>query len=298
MTATIIDGQATAETIREEIRGTVACARDDGRRPPGLAVVIVGENPASQIYVRNKKKAAEGCGFHSVVHELPADVSEARVLGLVHELNSDPTIDGILCQLPLPRHINEEKVTLAIDPDKDVDGFHPVNLGRLAAGHPRFVACTPKGCQELLLRYGIQTEGARAVVLGRSNIVGTPMALLLMQKGRGGNATVTVAHSRTHDLPQVCREADILVAAIGQPRFVTADMVKPGATVIDVGINRIDDPTAAKGTRVVGDVDFAEVSKKAGAITPVPRGVGPMTIAMLLTNTLQSWEGRAGHGKR
>lgn len=294
MTATIIDGKQTAETIRKEIAKTVADAAHDGSRAPGLAVVIVGEDPASQVYVRNKKKAAEECGFFSVVLEKPASITEAELLETVRTLNEDSAIDGILVQLPLPKHIDEDKVTLAIDPDKDVDGFHPVNLGRLAAGNPRFVACTPRGCQELLMRYDIDTEGARAVVIGRSNIVGTPMALLLMQKGKGGNATVTVCHSRTDDIAQVCREADIIIAAIGKPRFVTADMVKHGATVIDVGINRIEDKTKKSGTRLVGDVDYDEVVKVAGAITPVPGGVGPMTIAMLLQNTLQSWKLRAG----
>lgn len=290
MTATIIDGKQTSQTIRVEIKEAVGEMTADGTRPPGLAVVIVGEDPASQVYVRNKKRAAEECGFHSVVLEKPDTISEEELLGVVRELNDDPAIDGILVQLPLPKHIDEDKVTLTIDPDKDVDGFHPVNLGRLAGGNPRFVACTPRGCQELLMRYRIETEGAHAVVIGRSNIVGTPMALLLMQKSKGGNATVTVCHSRTDDIGKVCREADIIIAAIGKPRFVTADMVKHGATVIDVGINRIEDKTRKSGTRLVGDVDFEEVSKKAGAITPVPGGVGPMTIAMLLQNTLQSWE--------
>jgi methylenetetrahydrofolate dehydrogenase (NADP+)/methenyltetrahydrofolate cyclohydrolase len=295
MSATIIDGKLTSETIRREIRETVSSATDSGTRPPGLAVVIVGEDPASQVYVRNKRRAAEECGFHSLVLEKPSSLSESELLGVVDQLNADPAIDGILVQLPLPKHINEGNVTLRIDPDKDVDGFHPVNLGRLAAGNPRFVACTPRGCQELLMRYEIETEGARAVVIGRSNIVGTPMALLLMQKGRGGNATVTVCHSRTDDIAQICRDADIIVAAMGKPRFVTADMVKHGATVIDVGINRIEDASRKSGTRLVGDVDFDEVSKIAGAITPVPGGVGPMTIAMLLQNTVQSWRGRLQH---
>ncbi len=292
MSATIIDGKQTAETIRAEIKETVATATASGTRPPGLAVVIVGEDPASQVYVRNKRRAAEECGFHSLVLEKPASISESELLGIVNDLNNDAAIDGILVQLPLPKHINEDSVTLAIDPDKDVDGFHPVNLGRLAGGNPRFVACTPRGCQELLMRYDIETEGANAVVIGRSNIVGTPMALLLMQKGPGGDATVTVCHSRTQDIAQVCREADIIVAAIGKPRFVTADMVKHGATVIDVGINRIEDKSRKSGYRLVGDVDFDEVSKIARAITPVPGGVGPMTIAMLLQNTVQSWQSR------
>ncbi|HOE97516.1 MAG TPA: tetrahydrofolate dehydrogenase/cyclohydrolase catalytic domain-containing protein, partial [Candidatus Sumerlaeota bacterium] len=204
----------------------------------------------------------------------------------------DPKIDGILCQLPLPKGLDENAVILAIDPDKDVDGFHPINAGRLAVGLPGFVPCTPLGCKELLIREGIETEGRNVVVLGRSNIVGTPMALLMMQKAKGANATVTVCHSRTKDLPGECRRADILIAAIGQANFVKGNWVKPGATVIDVGINRVDDPSAPKGSRLVGDVDFAAVREVAGAITPVPGGVGPMTIAMLLANTCQSWQRR------
>jgi methylenetetrahydrofolate dehydrogenase (NADP+)/methenyltetrahydrofolate cyclohydrolase len=292
MTAQIIDGKATAEQIRREIADRVAKARAQGKRPPGLAVLIVGENPASQSYVRGKRKAGEEVGFHSVVHELPATISQKDLIDWVDRLNADPAIDGILCQLPLPQHLDATEIILRIDPAKDVDGFHPVNVGKLATGLDGFVSCTPLGCRELLLRHGIETAGKHAVVLGRSNIVGMPMALLLMRKGPGGDATVTVCHSRTPDLRETCARADILIAAIGRPRFVTADMVKPGAAVIDVGINRIDDPSTKSGYRLVGDVDFEAVKEKAGWITPVPGGVGPMTIAMLLANTLNSWDGR------
>lgn len=292
MSATIIDGKATAQTIREEIGAKVAAAVQEGRRPPGLAVILVGENPASQVYVSSKEKASSEAGFHSVKIDLPAHISQEDLLSEIRQLNADPTIDGILCQLPLPKNISEEQVILTIDPDKDVDGFHPVNAGRLAIGLPGFVPCTPLGCKELLKRYHIPTDGRRVVILGRSNIVGTPMALLMMQKGEGANATVTVCHSRTRELAAECARADILIAAIGRPRMVTAEFVKEGAVVIDVGINRIDDPTTKSGKRLVGDVDFDAVLSKVAAITPVPGGVGPMTIAMLLANTLQSWERR------
>ncbi|MBI1783981.1 bifunctional 5,10-methylenetetrahydrofolate dehydrogenase/5,10-methenyltetrahydrofolate cyclohydrolase, partial [Candidatus Sumerlaeota bacterium] len=252
--------------------------------------IIVGENPASQSYVRGKRKAAEEAGFHSELHELRADVSREELLGLIDRLNADGKIDGILCQLPLPKHLDETEVTLRILPEKDVDGFHPVNMGRLAIGLPGFVPCTPLGCRELLLRYEIPTAGRRAVVIGRSNIVGTPMSLLLARKGTGGDATVTICHSRTANLKEECLRADIIVAAIGKPRLVTADMVKPGAAVIDVGINRIEDAKSKTGHRLVGDVDYESVREVAGALTPVPGGVGPMTIAMLLRNTLEAWK--------
>ena len=294
MSARLIDGKATAEAIRGEIAAEVQRLTADGRRRPGLAVVLVGEDPASQVYTRNKEKAAREVGFHSVKIDLAADTPQARLLSVIAELNANPEIDGILCQLPLPPQCDEQQVILAIDPDKDVDGFHPINAGRLAIGLPGFVPCTPHGCQELLVRYGVPTAGASVVVVGRSNIVGTPMALLMSRKGRGGDATVTVCHSRTHDLPGVCRTADILIAAIGRARMVKGDWIKPGATVIDVGINRIDDPTTKSGTRLVGDVDFDEAVKVAGAITPVPGGVGPMTIAMLLSNALTGYKRREG----
>ena len=292
MSARLIDGKAIAQTIREELKAKVAATTGAGVRPPGLAVLLVGDNPASAVYVRSKVKACEEAGFHSVKIDLPADTTQETLLAEIDKLNRDPKIDGILCQLPLPKGLDENAVILAIDPDKDVDGFHPINAGRLAVGLPGFVPCTPLGCKELLIREGIETEGRNVVVLGRSNIVGTPMALLMMQKAKGANATVTVCHSRTKDLPGECRRADILIAVIGQANFVKGNWVKPGATVIDVGINRVDDPSAPKGSRLVGDVDFAAVREVAGAITPVPGGVGPMTIAMLLANTCQSWQRR------
>lgn len=292
MTATIIDGKVVSEQIRNEVADRAKQITSKGQRPPGLAVVIVGEDPASQTYVRSKKKAAEEAGFFSVVHELPESIPQNELLSLIEKLNRDSRVDGILCQSPLPKHIDEQQVILAIDPDKDVDGFHPVNAGRLAIGLPGFVPCTPLGCRELLRRYDIPTQGKRAVVLGRSHLVGMPMALLLMRKGAEGDATVTVCHSRTRDLKEECRRADILVAAIGRAKYVTADMVKPGAAVIDVGINRIPDATKKSGTRLVGDVDFDAVKEIAGAITPVPGGVGLMTVAMLMKNTLWSRERR------
>ncbi len=292
MTAQLIDGKVTAAAIRAEISEEVHSATAAGRRAPGLAVVLVGSDPASQVYVRNKRLACEQAGFHSIQLDLPESTSQEELLARIAELNADPAVDGILCQLPLPSQIKEEAVIHAIDPDKDVDGFHPINAGRLATGQEGFVPCTPLGCQELLRRYEIPTEGRRVVVLGRSNIVGTPMALLMMQKAPWANATVTICHSRTRELAAECARADILVAAIGRARMVTADFVKPGAAVIDVGINRIDDPTTKSGSRLVGDVDFEAVREKAGWITPVPGGVGPMTIAMLLKNTLTSWRRR------
>ncbi|MEN6626269.1 MAG: bifunctional methylenetetrahydrofolate dehydrogenase/methenyltetrahydrofolate cyclohydrolase FolD [Candidatus Sumerlaeia bacterium] len=290
MTATIIDGKATAEQIRSEIAEQVKAAVAAGRRPPGLGVILVGENPASVVYVRNKRRACEAAGFHSVQVDLPAATTQEELLARVENLNADPAIDGILCQFPIPAHLDEQAVIDAIDPDKDVDGLNPVNAGRLAGGMPGFVPATPRGCEELLRRYKIPTEGRRVVVLGRSKLVGMPMALLMMRKG--ADATVTLCHSRTRDLAAECARADILIAAIGRPKMVTAEFVKPGAAVIDVGINRIDDPAAKSGTRLVGDVDYEAVRDKAGWITPVPGGVGPMTIAMLLSNTLQSWSKR------
>lgn len=282
----LIDGKAIAARINEESRHAVSVLTGQGRTP-GLAVVLVGENPASQAYVRNKEKTCREVGMHSVKHELPASTSQAQLLALVHSLNEDRAIHGILVQSPLPPHIGERAVVGAIDPRKDVDGFHPLNVAKLALGDADgFVPCTPLGCQRLLLESGIDTCGAHVVVLGRSMIVGKPMALLLMNKGPGGDATVTVAHSRTRDLPVICRSADILIAAIGQPEFVKEEMVREGAVVIDVGINRIDCPEAPKGSKLVGDVAFAEVAPKCRAITPVPGGVGPMTIAMLMQNTI------------
>jgi methylenetetrahydrofolate dehydrogenase (NADP+)/methenyltetrahydrofolate cyclohydrolase len=282
----LIDGKAIAATIQNQIRTSVEELRSLNI-VPGLAVVLVGEDPASQAYVRSKDRVCRELGMHSLKHELPASTTQTELVSLVKKLNADPAIHGILVQSPPPAHIDERAVTEAIDPRKDVDGFHPVNVAKVTLGDPdAFVPCTPLGCQRLLIEAGIPTEGAHVVVLGRSMIVGKPLALLLMQKGKGGDATVTVAHSRTRDLASVCRSADILIAAIGKPRFVKADFVKEGAVVIDVGINRIADPSAPKGSRLVGDVDFDAVAPRCSAITPVPGGVGPMTIAMLMHNTV------------
>ena len=286
----LINGTEIAKKVHAETKQRIAALVARGVTP-GLAVVLVGEDPASQAYVRAKDKRAAELGIHSVKHELPATTTQADLLALVAELNADPAIHGILVQSPPPKHIDEASIVRAIDPAKDVDGFHPINVAKLALDDPTgFVPCTPLGCQRLLIEAGVQTSGARAVVLGRSMIVGKPMALLLMAKGTGGDATVTVAHSRTKDIAAVTREADIVIAAIGRPEFVTADMVKEGAVVIDVGINRVDDLIAPKGYRLVGDVDFQNVAPKCAAITPVPGGVGPMTIAMLMANTVTAAE--------
>ncbi len=288
MSARIIDGVALGKTIRQEVALEVAGYKARGVAP-GLAVVLVGENPASKAYVGSKEKACLEAGMVSVKVTRPETASEEELLTIVEQLNNDPTIHGILVQLPLPKHINTEKVLLRINPAKDVDGFHPVNVGKLVIGDPTALKpCTPWGVIQMLLRNGIETRGAHAVVIGRSTIVGKPMANLLIQTGPGGDATVTVCHSRTRDLPAVVRSADIEVAAIGKAEFVTADMVRPGAVVIDVGINRVDDPSLPKGYKLVGDVAYAQVAEKASAITPVPGGVGPMTIAMLMANTLQA----------
>lgn len=291
MTAQIIDGNAVAARIREEVRQGVEALKRDYGIVPGLATVLVGENPASQTYVRMKQKACQELGMVSFGYHLPADASQAEVENLVRELSANPEVHGILVQLPLPKHLDEEGVLGAVALEKDVDGFHPVNIGRLAmkGREPVFVPCTPNGVIALLDSIGAQIEGANAVVLGRSNIVGLPTALLLI----GRNATVTVCHSRTRDLPGVTRQADILVAAVGRPQMVRGDWVKPGAVVIDVGVNRVEDPTAKSGYRLVGDVAFDEVKEVAAAITPVPGGVGPMTIAMLMKNTLIAAQRRA-----
>jgi methylenetetrahydrofolate dehydrogenase (NADP+)/methenyltetrahydrofolate cyclohydrolase len=289
MTARILDGVALGKTIRAEVAGEVARLGGNGRRP-GLAAVLVGEDPASAVYVRSKGKATEEAGMYSETIREQAAISEADLLAIVDRLNADSRIHGILVQLPLPKHIDSEKVLRRIDPAKDVDGFHPVNVGKMVTGdRTAFRPATPYGVQQMLTRSGIETKGAHAVIVGRSNIVGKPMANILMQQGPGGDATVTVCHSRTKDLPAVTRSADILIAAIGKAEFVTADMVRPGAVVIDVGINRVDDASAPKGYRLVGDVAYAPVAEIASAISPVPGGVGPMTIAMLLQNTLQAW---------
>jgi len=290
VSARILDGTAIAKAIRQEVAAEVSRLRSKGRKP-GLAAVLVGEDPASAVYVRSKGKACEEAGMHSVTIRLPADTPEVELLDTVDRLNADPEINGILVQLPLPKHINSEKVLRRIDPSKDVDGFHPVNVGKLVTGDKTaFRPATPYGVQQMLIRSGIETKGAHAVIVGRSNIVGKPMASLLIQQGPGGDATVTVCHSRTRDLPSVTRLADILIAAIGKPEFVTADMVRPGAVVIDVGINRVDDAYRPRGYRLVGDVAYDSVAEIASAITPVPGGVGPMTIAMLLQNTLQAMQ--------
>jgi methylenetetrahydrofolate dehydrogenase (NADP+)/methenyltetrahydrofolate cyclohydrolase len=291
----LIDGRAIAQRINDESRETIARLKAAGRTP-GLAVVLVGEDPASRAYVRSKDRTCRELGMHSVKHELAATTTQGELLEVVATLNADPAIHGILVQSPPPPQIDERAVIEAIDPRKDVDGFHPVNVAKIALGDPDgFAPCTPLGCQRLLLESHLETGGAHVVVLGRSMIVGKPLALLLMQKGRGGDATVTVAHSRTRNLPEVCRSADILIAAIGRPEFVKADFVREGAVVIDVGINRISDPAAPKGSRLVGDVAFAEVAPKCKAITPVPGGVGPMTIAMLMANTVSACQ-RFGAG--
>jgi methylenetetrahydrofolate dehydrogenase (NADP+)/methenyltetrahydrofolate cyclohydrolase len=289
VSAKILDGAALARTIRAEVGAAVAKAAGSTR--PGLAAVLVGDDPASAVYVRSKGKACEEAGMHSETIRLPKETSEAELLAVVDRLNADPGIHGILVQLPLPKQIDSEKVLRRVDPAKDVDGFHPVNVGKLVTGdRTAFRPATPYGVQQMLIRSGIETKGAHAVIVGRSNIVGKPMANLLIQQGPGGDATVTVCHSRTRDLPAVTRSADILIAAIGKPEFVTANMVRPGAVVIDVGINRVDDPSQSKGYRLVGDVAYGPVSGLASWITPVPGGVGPMTIAMLLQNTLQAWQ--------
>ncbi len=290
MTARVLDGTAIAQAIRAEVAAQVGKLSAQGRKP-GLAAVLVGEDPASAVYVRSKGKACEEAGMHSITLRLPATTSEAELLETVDRLNADQQIHGILVQLPLPKHINSERVLRRIDPTKDVDGFHPVNVGKLVVGdRTAFRPATPYGVQQMLIRSGIETRGANAVIVGRSNIVGRPMANLLIQQGPGGDATVTVCHSKTRDLPAVTRTADILIAAIGKAEFVTADMVRPGAVVIDVGINRVDDSSKPRGYRLVGDVAYGPVSQVASAITPVPGGVGPMTIAMLLQNTLQAMQ--------
>jgi methylenetetrahydrofolate dehydrogenase (NADP+)/methenyltetrahydrofolate cyclohydrolase len=290
MSATIISGKAIGEEIRAELRERIAHLSDRGLRP-GLATVLVGENPASQMYVGMKNQAAKDLGLHSRQITLSAEASQAEVLGLVAQLNADPQIHGILVQLPMPKHIDESEILEAIHPMKDVDGFHPMNVGRLATDSGDFFApCTPAGVVEMLVRSGHDPAGRHVVVVGRSNLVGRPLASLLLRKGRGGDATVTVCHSRTDDLGAVTRTADILIVAMGRPESITAEMVRPGAVVIDVGTHRVEDPSSPKGYRVCGDVLFDEVKEVASAITPSPGGVGPMTITMLLANTVRSAE--------
>ncbi len=290
MSYSLIDGKAIAARIREQSRSRVAELKTIGITP-GLAVILVGNDPASRAYVRSKDRMCQELGLHSVRHELPSDTTQDTLIALVETLNADPAVHGILVQSPPPPQIDEAAVVHAIDPRKDVDGFHPENVAKLALGdRSGFVPCTPLGCQRLLLESGIETAGAHVVILGRSMIVGKPLALLLMQRGSGGDATVTVAHSKTKNLAALTQSADILIAAIGQPEFLKAEHVREGAVVIDVGINRVEDPAAEKGYRLVGDVAFAEVAPKCRAITPVPGGVGPMTIALLIANTIQAAE--------
>ncbi len=289
--AQILDGKALSQTLRNEIGEKTAHLKQTRGIQPGLGLLLVGDNPASQVYVSSKAKACEELGFYSVIIRQPADTSEGAVLRQVQEWNADPRIHGILVQLPLPKHIDEHKVLLAVAPQKDVDGFHPENVGRLVAGLPCFAPCTPAGVMEILSRYNIETKGKHAVVVGRSNIVGKPMANLLYQKAPNANAIVTICHTAAPDLTVFTKQADILVAAVGVPEALKGADMKDGVVVIDVGINRIADPTAPKGTRLVGDVHFASASERASAITPVPGGVGPMTIAMLMQNTYRSAAG-------
>ncbi len=281
MSAQLIDGKAIAQQVRERIKADVERMVASGKQPPGLGVVLVGDNPASRTYVSMKEKACKAAGIYSEEHALPSDVSQGKVLDIIEQYNQSPRIHGILVQLPLPEHLDVESVLNAVRPDKDVDGFHPENVGRLWEGHPRFVPCTPLGIMELIHRTGVTLKGKRAVVVGRSNIVGKPTAALLMAE----HATITICHSRTADLPGECRSADVLVAAIGRAQMIQGDWIKPGGLVIDVGMNRI---TEGEKSRLVGDVDFEAAKEIAGYLTPVPGGVGPMTIAMLLNNTLTS----------
>ncbi|MCB2210503.1 bifunctional methylenetetrahydrofolate dehydrogenase/methenyltetrahydrofolate cyclohydrolase FolD [bacterium] len=290
-----IDGKAVAAALRQEVADEVAKRAKEGRQP-GLALILVGDDPASKVYVNMKKKACEETGMRSLIERMPADTTQDDLLAKVREINADDRYNGLLVQSPLPKGLDEDEVVRAIDPMKDVDGFHPMNMGLLALNQPKFVPCTPLGVMELLERYGVNPQGKHAVVLGRSHLVGTPMAMLLMRKAKGANATVTLCHSRTVDIAEHTRKADILIAAIGQPEFVHGDMVKEGAVVIDVGMNRVEDATKKRGYRLTGDVLYEEVEPRASLITPVPGGVGPMTVALLLKNTLYAeqlaWEGR------
>lgn len=285
---TLIDGKQTAATIKQQIAEEVKKMTDAGQRAPHLAAILVGHDGGSETYVANKVKACEECGFTSSLIRFEDDITQEDLLNEIERLNNDPEIDGYIVQLPLPKHIDEQAVIHAINPSKDVDGFHPMNVGRVAVGLPGFLPATPAGIMELLKHYNVETRGRHAVVLGRSNIVGRPMATLLMQKSNPGNCTVTVCHSATPNIKEICREADIIVAALGQPGFVTADMVKPGAVIIDVGTTRVPDASRARGWRLRGDVDFENVADKCSFITPVPGGVGPMTICSLMINTLQA----------
>jgi methylenetetrahydrofolate dehydrogenase (NADP+)/methenyltetrahydrofolate cyclohydrolase len=293
MAAQIIDGKQVAADMRSELKEQVTQLKTQGV-VPGLGVILVGDDPASRSYVTAKERACEEIGIYSDDNRLADDAAQADLLALVQKMNADPKINGILVQLPLPKHMDEDEVLLAIDPDKDVDGFHPVSVGRMVVGQKSFLSCTPHGVIQLLLRSGITIEGAHVVIVGRSNIVGKPLANMLIQKSPMGNATVTVCHTRTKDMAKFTREADIVIAAAGWPNTVTADMVKDGAVVIDVGVNRVEDATKKRGYRLVGDVDFEAIKEKASFITPVPGGVGPMTITMLLYNTVESARRAAG----
>ncbi len=288
MSATIIDGKHLAKTIKEELKHEVDRIRENGGKIPHLGAVLVGENPASESYIRNKVRSCEQCGFKSTLIRKPANITQPQLLSIIQDLNQDDDVDGFIVQLPLPDHIDEETVTLAIDPKKDVDGFHPVNFGRMALGIPAYLPATPNGILEMLKRYNIETSGKHCVVVGRSNIVGKPISILLSGKGYPGNCTVTLTHSRTQNLKEETLRADIIIAAIGRPDFITADMIKEGAVIIDVGINRVEDVTAKRGYRLKGDVDYNALLAKASFITPVPGGVGPMTVASLLMNTLNA----------
>ena len=295
MAARIIDGKQVAADMRAELKSEVARLKKQNI-VPGLGVILVGDDPASKSYVTAKERSCEETGIYSDDNRLPADTSQKDLMALVERMNKDPKINGILVQLPLPKHLNEAEVLLAIDPDKDVDGFHPVNIGKMVVGEKGFLPCTPHGIIQLLIRSGVTIEGANVVIIGRSNIVGKPLANMLIQKQPNRNATVTICHTRTKDLAHQTRQADIVIAAAGRPNTVTADMVKEGAVVIDVGVNRVEDATKKKGYRLVGDVDFEKVMEKASLITPVPGGVGPMTITMLLYNTVESAKRAAGLG--
>ncbi len=286
---TIIDGKKVAAEIRLELKVEVDKLKSEGKLVPGLAAILVGDDPASEVYVRSKGKACEEIGMNSKTEKLPSEITEKELLEVIAKYNADNNFNGILVQLPLPKHINEEKIIEAILPEKDVDGFHPVNVGSLVIGKDTLLPCTPAGIQELIVRYQIPIKGKHVVVVGRSNIVGKPIANILLQKKENANAIVTVCHSAARDIANFTKQADILIAAIGQPNFVKGNMVSEGVVVIDVGINRVNDSSHAKGYKIVGDVDYDEVSKKASFITPVPGGVGPMTIAMLLKNTLKAY---------
>jgi methylenetetrahydrofolate dehydrogenase (NADP+)/methenyltetrahydrofolate cyclohydrolase len=287
----IIDGNALAQQIKSELREKVEKVLAEGKRAPHLAAVLIGDHPASRSYVTNKVKSCSDAGFQSTLIQRPAEISQQALLDIVHELNANPEIDGFIVQLPLPEHIHEMEITLAISPEKDVDGFHPMNLGLMTLGLPAYLPATPMGIMQMLERYHIDISGKTCCVIGRSNIVGTPISILLSRKGSPGDATVMLCHSRTPDIKEIALQADVLVVALGRPNFLKADMVKEGAVVIDVGINRVDDPTKKSGFRLVGDVDYEQVAPKSSYITPVPGGVGPMTVTSLLLNTWKAYSG-------